>query len=332
MFEGGQPGTAPDRATGTPGGGTSALTVGPVLMWLSLAAVAIIVTGIAGHVVQTRTQAYDAAARQAQTATQLLAENTARLFDTADFLLEDVEGTVERMSWPAIATDRALWAALRDDADRFDGIEAVWLNDARGRLRLVTLDFPAPHSIASDRDFFRHFAEGGQGPYISEPIVGRVTGRPTFLLTRPIIDKPTGTWRGIASVTLDGAYFSTFLETFALPYDATIRLVRSVDGRVLASEPAGAETTGGEETDGAAPAHLEPGMASAAIDEPDAIGWVRRLSDWPAHAVVRFDRAAIDRAWIAQVASYVVIGGLALIALVGLAGYARAVEKATRDL
>lgn len=309
--------------------GATPLTVGPVLVWLSLAAVAIIVAGIVGHVLEVRDNTHAAARNQARTASQLLAENTSRLIDTAEFLLEDVAERVAPMPWAAAASDYALWQRLAADASRFEHVEAIWLNDAQGQLQQVSLRFPSPASDASDRDFFRYFADGGRGSFISEPIVGRVTNEPTFLLTRPLLGGDDGTvFRGIVSVTLDTSYFSDFLETFDLPYNASIMLVRAADGRVLTSEP---ESATGQVVQEPLRSRIREDVFVSGFQEPGAVGWIRRLPEWPVYAVVRFDRAAIDAAWRGGVVNYVVIGGLALIALIGLAAYARAVERAVRD-
>ncbi|WP_404380751.1 hypothetical protein [Caenispirillum salinarum] len=316
----------PGRSGG--GSGATPLTVGPVLVWLSLAAVAIIIAGIVGHVLEVRDTTRAAAQTQARTAAQLLAENTARLMDSADFLLDDVADRVQARPWADIASDAALWRGMAADAERFEHVEAVWLNNADGELRQVSLRFPSPASNASDRDFFRHFAEGGAGPFISEPIIGRVTKKPTFLLTRALTAPDTGAFRGIVSVTLDAAYFSSFLETFALPYDASIMLVRAADGRVLVSEP---EARTGRVVSAPLLERVERGVSVGAFQDADTIGWMRRLPEWPVYAVVRFDGRAIDAEWRDSVVNYVVIGGLALIALIGLAGYARAVERSVRD-
>lgn len=328
MYDAGRSEAAKDRPPERSRRNATPLTVGPVLVWLSLAAVAIIVAGIVGHVLELRDATYRAAQTQARTATQLLAENTARLFDAADFVLEATAEEVAGRPWDEVAADRRLWADMAADARRFQYIEALWLNDAEGMLRQSTIAFPTPPSDAADRDFYHHFADGGTGPYISEPIIGRVTNEPTFLLTHAL-KGPGNRFRGIASVTLDAAYFSSFLETFSLPYDASIMLVRGIDGRVLTAEPE--PTLHGETVAPAVMERLEAGVVTAVLDEGDSVGWVRRVEGWPVYAVVRFQRDAIDKAWFEQVTTYVVIGGLALIALIGLATYARAVERAARD-
>lgn len=299
--------------------------LGPVMVWLSLASMAIIVAGVVGHVLKVREAAYDAALQQARVSTELLSENAGRLLDSADFLVDSTRARVAGRSWSAIAADRALWQEMRADAGRFEHVEALWLNDAGGDLRLVTLKFPTPRSNVLDRDFYRHFADGNDGPYISQPIIGRVTKEPTFLLTRRL-NGPGGTMRGITSVTLDAAFFSDFLETFKLPHDASMALVRRAGG-VLVAEPA----EGGERAAGQVREAMEDRVLSGAVSDDEAIGWVKRLEKWPLYAVVRFDRDAIDEAWIESVVPYAVIGGLALLSLLGLAVYAHAGEPVRRE-
>lgn len=293
----------------------------PVMVWLSLAAMAIIVAGIVGHVIKVREATYDAALEQARVSTELLSENAGRLLDSADFLVDTARARVAGRPWPAIAADRRLWQELKADAERFEHIDALWLNDTDGDLRLVTHKHPAPQSNVLDRDFYRHFADGSDGPYISQPIVGRVTNEPTFLLTRRL-SAADGTWRGIASVTLDTAFFADFLETFKLPYGASMALVRH-SGEVLVAEPA----SGGDAAAAQVQAAIGRGMFSGSASGDDTLGWIKRLEKWPLYAIVRFDRDAIDAAWIGSVVPYAVIGGLALLSLLGLAAYAHAGER-----
>lgn len=304
--------------------------LGPVVVWLSLAAMAIIVAGIVGHVFKVREATYRSALEQARVSTDLLSENAGRLLDTADFLVDSARSRVAGRTWDAIAADRTLWQGLKADADRFEHVDAVWLNDLAGNLRLVTHAFPAPTSNVLDRDFYRHFADDRDGPYISQPIIGRVTEEPTFLLTRRL-NGPDGALRGIASVTLDPGFFADFLETFKLPYGADMTLVRE-QGDVLVSDPPGGGAGASAGAAAAAQARdvIGHGVLSAAISDERVIGWVKRLDEWPLYAVVRFDRALIDDAWIDAVTPYAVIGSLALLSLLGLAGFAHAGESARR--
>lgn len=311
-------------STGDTNGDAAQPALGPVLVWLSLAAMAIIVAGIVGHVLKVREATYASAAQQARVSTELLSENAGRLLDSADFLVDSARTRIAGRSWEAIAADRRLWGELRADAARFEHVEGVWLNDVDGDLRLVTLKYPAPASNVLDRDFYLHFAHGNDGPYISQPIIGRVTNEPTFLLTRQL-ETPDGHLRGIASVTLDSLFFARFLETFKLPYEAGMALVRQAGDVLVGVPPEDAEAAAAQVRDA-----LGHGTVSGSVSNDRVIGWVKRLDKWPLYAVVRFEREAIDAAWVQSVTPYVVVGSLALLSLLGLAGYAHAGERDRR--
>lgn len=297
-------------------------------MWFAATAVVIGLLGLVGHVIKVRQNVYAAAYAQATTAADLLAENTARLFDAADYMIADTSDRTAALDWGAVEHSKALWTDLKQRSSRFPYVDAIWLNDATGRLRLSTVAYPVPASNAYDRNFFQAHLQPDQGATVSEPILGRVTKVPTFLLTRRL-DEPDGSFRGIASVTIDPWYFHDFFGRFHLPYAASLQLVRSVDGSVLARQPG--------------PPASEPGTASPtlrkAIDanpegglfaDDSSIGAFVRSAGWPTYAVVRFDRAAIEAAWHEQVVIFLLAGGLTLIALLSFGLYAARQARAER--
>lgn len=308
--------------------------------WLGVGAVAFMLIGFVVFALNMRDRIYAEAEARAVGAVQVLAEHGARLFDAADLVVKRTAEMVEKADWGQIDASRPLWLDLQREGKRFPYIEAIWLNDATGRLRLSTLAFPTPASNAADRDFFLAHAESAPGrdePYVSQLIVGRVTGMPTFAVSRRLGDGD-GQFRGIASVTVNAAYFAQFYRSMDLPYAPVIRLFREVDKGVLVSEPPEATASDGD------PGRISEALRQAVAASPQAgtvrgdrrLRAFRRLQDWPLYVAVGMDSRLIDAAWADAMMPYAASGGAAVAALLMMSVFAfrqaRAAKQVRRQL
>lgn len=294
-----------------------------------------VVTVVVG--VQSRERAIDGAQERARAAVRVLAEHAARLFDAADLLVEYAAQESVGRSWDEVAGSRVLWDKLNAQRARLPFLDAIWLNDAKGLLRLTTAAFPAPYSDASDREIFLfHQRNAQQGRLIDQPhigprIIGRVTNKATFLLSRRL-SEPDGGFRGIASVTIDPSYLSGFYKELDLPHEPVTILVRAGNLDVLVREP----------DSSAEPAPLSDTARRAIEAEPDGgvarddatIVAHRRVDSWPVHVVVRLDLAPILASWQRLIAPYAGLAAAAAMALAALsvfgfrqAGAARQVRR-----
>ena len=297
-----------------------------------------VVTVVVG--VQSRQRAVDGAQERARAAVRVLAEHAARLFDAADLLVEYAAQESAGRPWDEVAGSRALWNRLNAQRARLPFLDAVWLNDATGLLRLTTAAFPAPYSNASDREIFlfhQRNAQQGRGidqPHIGPRIIGRVTNKATFLLSRRLSDRD-GSFRGIASVTIDPSYLSGFYKELDVPHEPVTILVRAGSLDVLVREPAQA-------AEPAEPAPLSDTARRAIQAQPDggvarddtSIVAHRRVDSWPVHVVVRLDLAPVLVSWQRVIAPYAGLAAAAAMALAALsvfgfrqAGAARQVQR-----
>ncbi|KAA0597750.1 two-component sensor histidine kinase [Azospirillum lipoferum] len=297
-----------------------------------------VVTVVVG--VQSRQRAVDGAQERARAAVRVLAEHAARLFDAADLLVEYAAQESAGRPWEEVAGSRALWNRLNAQRARLPFLDAVWLNDATGLLRLTTAAFPAPYSNASDREIFlfhQRNAQQGRGidqPHIGPRIIGRVTNKATFLLSRRLSDRD-GSFRGIASVTIDPSYLSGFYKELDVPHEPVTILVRAGSLDVLVREPAQA-------AEPAEPAPLSDTTRRAIQAQPDggvarddtSIVAHRRVDSWPVHVVVRLDLAPVLVSWQRVIAPYAGLAAAAAMALAALsvfgfrqAGAARQVQR-----
>ncbi|AWK87794.1 sensor histidine kinase [Azospirillum thermophilum] len=283
--------------------------------WLAACGLVFLVMVTAVFAVQSRERALSAAEERAGAAVRVLAEHAARLFDAADLLVEfAVQETVGR-DWAEIESSRPLWERLNRQRSRLPFLDAVWLNDETGTLRLSTVGFPTPPSNASDRDSFRALKAGSTLPFIGERIIGRVTGKPSFLLSRRL-SHPDGSFRGMASVTIDPTYLSGFYKEMDFPYPADILMVRAGGFDVLVREPGR----------GAVPAPLPEPARLAMVQAPrggvvhqdGALIAYRPVDNWPVFVAVQHELEPVTGTWRRLLAPYGVLAGAAALALLAL--------------
>ncbi|QFU15404.1 HWE histidine kinase domain-containing protein [Microvirga thermotolerans] len=251
-----------------------------------------------------------------------LADHAARLLEVTDVTLRQTAALVEDESWYTIEPSRILWEQVRAIKQALPYIEDIWLNDAEGRLRLTSAGFPTPESNASDRDAFRAQVEVDRGLYVGEPIVGRVTGAPTFMVSRRL-HYPNGSFRGVVSVTVSLAYFNDYWGRLRLPPKAQVNLVRAADGKVIVQYPAPGDgisfapvSKAGFER--AIAENPEEGIYTETAGPRERRGAYHRVGQLPLYVQVFIPADAYRRPWLEQVRIYGAFALFALLALLAL--------------
>lgn len=296
--------------------------------WLAAAGLVFLVAVVAVAAYESRQRAVEEATERAESAAHVLAEHAARLFDASDLLVEHTAQRIRDLSWDEIEVSREIWDSLSAEVGRLPFLNAVWLNDGAGRLRLSSIGFPTPPSDAHDRDAFLAHLSGPDRPYIGELIIGRVTQRPTFLVSRRLGDRD-GSFRGIASVTVDPTYFEEFYRDLGLPNDPSILLFRADDLAVLVHHPDGNPQAPAPVPDfvrRSVQAH--PAMAVATGE--GAIVAHRRVENWPVYVAVRIGLAPVLADWRAALAPYAGLAALAAAALLVLSAFGFRQARAAR--
>ncbi len=96
--------------------------------------------------------------------------------------------------------------------------------DEQGRLILSTLPIPPGAGIADLAHFRVHVGRDSGEPYINTPVLGRVSGKWSFHMTRRI-NRADGSFGGVAIVAVDFSYWSRLLQDGGIGESAAIVLV-----------------------------------------------------------------------------------------------------------
>jgi signal transduction histidine kinase len=163
------------------------------------------------------------ALHQAEVQTQSIAvalrEHVHGVISSADLILQRVDDSYVHSSGPYALPD---WIAqsqfLRET------LIQVAVIGADGRALVSTLPGLGQLDL-SDREHFRvHLDPDAPQPFISRPVIGRLSGKPSIQITRRI-SRPDGSFAGVSVAALDPAYFNRFFESIDMGPNSLIFLV-----------------------------------------------------------------------------------------------------------
>ncbi|MBJ6126472.1 sensor histidine kinase [Microvirga splendida] len=248
-----------------------------------------------------------------------LADHTARLLEVTDLTLRQTMALMQGQSWDQVEASQALWQQIKAVKDALPYIDDVWLNDPSGRLRLTSAQFPAPDTNASGRDAFTAQVTGDQGLFVGEPILGRVTKTPTFMISRRLQDGD-GTFGGIASVTVNLSYFYDYWSKVRLPRGSRVVLMRGSDAEVIAQYPPPPDGLSfapidKSAFDAALRTASQAGLYSFISMDRERVGAYRQVGTMPLYINVSMPQDAYWTPWFVQTRLY---GAFALVALLAL--------------
>lgn len=249
-----------------------------------------------------------------------LADHTARLLEVTDLTLKQAATLVDGDNWDLIEGSKPHWRHLISLKETLPYLENLWLNDSTGRLRLATAGFPAPSVTITDRDAFRAQIEEDRGLFVGDPIIGRVTRKPTFMISRRL-NGPNHSFNGIVAATVSLSYFDNYWGKLRLPKGRRITLLRASDATVIAQLPAPPDGLSfppidKAALDGAIGRNPQSGTYSFLSDGEERTGAYHKVGDKPLYISVSIPKNSYWGAWTVQMKLY---GSFALIALLALA-------------
>ncbi|MEM7729585.1 MAG: HWE histidine kinase domain-containing protein [Pseudomonadota bacterium] len=265
--------------------------------------------------------------------TYFLAEHAERGLEASVLALDQAILLTRGRDWPEIAATRALHDELAHIRDTLPQVRDLWLTDVAGRVRLTSYAFPAPEANTADRDAFQaQVPEGAVGPAddtvaLGRPIVGRVTGEPSLLVSHAIPDA-RGRVRGVALATLSLDYLERLWADAPLPEMAQVTLFRTEDLLPLSRWP-----------NDSAPS--DEGLLAAIATRTDAgsfrelnsngnnlVGAFAAIEGLPASLFIAVPEAVLWDVWRADQITRLPYIAAAVLALLGLTGVAA--ERARR--
>ncbi|HEY0832857.1 MAG TPA: histidine kinase dimerization/phosphoacceptor domain -containing protein [Azospirillum sp.] len=284
--------------------------------------------------------------QQARDAAFFFADHGSRLFEATDLATGEAIAAVENESWDVGAASQKTWQALHRLSDRFPYVDALFLADQNGLVRLVSAEFPSRSYSVADREYFRVHRDGQPGLYISGLLLSRATDHLGFVLSRRI-NGDDGAFRGIAATIIDVEYLADFYRSVNLPYAPVISLFRR-DMQLLAQYPPAAvggppHVTGAEAVrkalaapPGAGPDATATATATATAgtvtdleDGREMIIAYAKIANLPLYVSISIERDALVRVWLEESR---VPGGMAAVALLALGALSVLVfRQARRD-
>ena len=161
-----------------------------------------------------------------------LAEHATHAIQSADVAMA---GMVELLRYRDPVPER-FNRYLAETTNALPQLREIGVLDTNGKWLYSSLPQTPQHNN-SDRGYFVYHRETpGNALRINEPLLSRLTGRSTIILSKRI-DRQDGSFAGVLTAAIDSDYFNQFYRTFQLGPDGSIGLLRD-DGVILIRWPA----------------------------------------------------------------------------------------------
>ncbi len=227
------PPTAPTEITRVPGG---RLDPRRLLLLFGGLVILVIASLAAGFVWHLRATTIADTKRDLTNLGAVLAEQTARTFQSADLILDAIDQRLRVLDFGARPDKRPVYDMFREKIAGAPQIKQVTFVGPDGHALVSSRGYPAADLYLGDREWFATLSRDARaGDLIGKPIKTRADGAWLILVSRRIT-RPDGSFAGILNVGLDPAYFETVYRSATAAEGMAITLLRT-DGTVLARYP-----------------------------------------------------------------------------------------------
>lgn len=275
---------------------------------------------------------YRAAFRDArlelERSSQVAREHAAKIFNNQTLIADRINDLVRDLDAAAI---RRKELSLNEEFvrldERFPEIQNILLIDRIGHLLVSSAVYPVPSDVdLSSRDYFKAVVDERAGLYVGRLQQGYLLGRAFFGIGRPW-HSSDGMLRGVIAVAIAPAFFEEFYRVLIgqdldAAEDKVATLVRE-DGQILvryppvSGPPPRAPASGPFLT--AIRANSERGFYQSrsivGSNPPERLYAYAKIPDLPIYAVAGIDREIIVAGWRMTMASHLIFGLPATIAL-----------------
>ena len=262
---------------GTPSGGAAPnLALGSQRRFSTLiglaAAILILLTWwhVLTLVEQSRQRELAAAEKDLGNLTRLSQEHAIRTLRSADQVIRFVQSRYleigEHLDLKALTANGVI------DSEIFNQVGII---DAKGIYVLSNLPI-ANRLDLSDREHFKvHVASDAVGLFVSQPVLGRASGKWSIQMTRRIT-RPNGDFGGVVVVSIDPGYFSSFYSAINLGPKGLAALY-GVDGVARVRKVGAQEIYGNKASDAAMFGHLRRGQLAGSYTQQSVVDGANRL-------------------------------------------------------
>jgi two-component system NtrC family sensor kinase len=304
---------APSDPAGSAARPLRVLLVGAIVLPVTLYAVA---ATISYH------QHFDDARDRLRRNLAIVHEHAQKVFETFEFAsryLDEITGN---------ATDEQIRANEASYSERLHAmtmsmpqLRDLWIVGADGQPLVSGTVFPMPRVDVSDRNYFKaHRDNLVTGPFVSQVLEARAADTRFFAISRK--REFNREFSGVTIVSIAPEYFSEFYSQ--LPPPGSSALLRS-DGAVLVRYPNSPNAPDRLPENSPFLAATRDGSNRGLVTAPSAtdgrtrIFMYQRLEKLPSlYVAVGVDTDAITRAWMLAMASHLIFGIPAMLALVSL--------------
>ena len=245
------------------------------------------------------------AERLVQRTVDVLHENTLKVFETQELILDQVVSLMSGRKRETISDTAEISSALKRLEEGRAQIASIWLLDAEGQVRASSVPW-TPGLNGSDRDYFQAQVKEDIGTYLGKAYIGRATGRASFGFSRRW-PTPDGAFGGVVSISVSSDYFSTFFHNAAPEIEHMVVMVRT-DGEVLARNPARSDLGPIPEGDPLMQAIGASDTGSlwrvSRADGVERLYGYRRVSGYPLFVALAISKSAILQPWFKSLAIY----------------------------
>lgn len=195
------------------------LSLRPKIALLLAGLLVVLWASVAWNHAHSENRAIEDRRRQTDTLALLFAQHTTAAFRDVDHSLLELRKI--SISHPAELQEAVkAYSVFLEEV-----IFQVAIIDAQGLLRYSSLGMPRTPSFLGDREHFKvHQARQQDELFVSRPVKGRVSGKWSIQLSRPIFDKRQ--FAGVMVISVNPDYFVNFYDKAGLGNDGMATMVR----------------------------------------------------------------------------------------------------------